>query len=72
MPPSRAFEFTARCFLRLLLESMDENNPPAGEEEIDNAVNVGVAFFAEFLQITVEMPDERFSRLNIADTQLFH
>ncbi len=35
-------------------------------------VDVGVDFFAEFPQITVEMTGERFSRLNIADTQLFH
>jgi hypothetical protein len=63
MSPFRGFKLTARYLLRLLLEAVEKNDPAPGEEEVDDPIDVRIAFFSELPQIAVEMPSEWRSRL---------
>jgi hypothetical protein len=57
--------------LGFLLESVEQNDPPSREEEIDDTVNVGPALASQFPQPVIELFCERLARLHVLGPQLF-
>jgi len=58
--------------LALLLEAVQEDDAPPGIEEIDDAVDVGAALFAQFPEVVVQFLDQRLAGLHVAEAQLLH
>jgi hypothetical protein len=59
-PISRAssVNLLARRLLRLLLEPVNQHDFPAGEEEVDHAVDVGAALASQLPELVFQVADE--------------